>query len=434
MPFAALDLHRKEVEAVVLDDRGAVVHRQRFPATREAIRSFARRHLSRQHRVALEATTNTWAVADLLRPFCAEVVISNPLRTRAIASAKIKTDKVDATVLAQLLRLDYLPSVWAPDEPTRALRRDTTERACLVADRTRIKNRIHAILHQRLIPPPAGDLFSDANLRWLAALDLDEPGRQALRRQLQLLAMTEDLIAETTQTLAVKAHADPRIKLLMTLPGVDFTVAQTLLAALGDITRFDNAGRAAAYLGLVPSTYQSGEHCYHGRITKQGRGHARWMMVEAAQHLDQHPGPLGVFFRRIARKKNRNVAVVATARKLVTIAWHMLKNNEPYRYAVPSTTAAKFARLRIRATGAKRKGGLKKGEPRPAQYGKGRTKAIPALGSVYVAEQLPALPDPAAGEQRLLDRDQLTGWAAGLHRPERKPRGARATTPAPAIP
>jgi transposase len=433
MPFAALDLHRKEVEAVVLDDSGAVVHRQRFAATREALENFARRHLC-GHRVAVEATTNTWAVADRLRPFCAEVVISNPLRTRAIASAKIKTDKVDATVLAQLLRLDYLPSVWAPDAATQSLRRDTTERACLVADRTRIKNRIHAILHQRLIPAPAGDLFSDPHLRWLASLEIDPAGRQALRRQLQLLAFTEELIGEVTQTLAAQAYSDPRIKLLMTLPGVDFTVAQTLLAALGDSSRFPSADQAAAYLGLVPSTYQSGEHCYHGRITKQGRGHARWMLVEAAQHVDRHPGPLGVFFRRIAKKKNRNVAVVATARKLVTIAWHMLKNNQPYRYAVPSTLEAKFARLRIRVTGNRRKGGFKKGDPRPAQYGQGRTKAIPALDRVYAGEALPPLGNPPPGEDRLLAATGLTVWAKGLREPKRQPRGRSTPEPAPAIP
>lgn len=433
MPFAALDLHRKEVEAVVLDDTGSVLHRQRFPATREALENFARRHLTKHHRVAFEATTSTWAVADILRPFCAEVVISNPLRTRAIASAKIKTDRVDATVLAQLLRLDYLPSVWAPDTETQSLRRDTTERTCLVADRTRIKNRIHAILHQRLIPAPAGDLFTDANLAWLAALDIDEAGRQALLRQLQLLAFTEELIGEVTGHLAAKAWADPRIKLLMTLPGVDFTVAQTLLSALGDISRFPDADRAASYLGLVPSTYQSGEHCYHGRITKQGRGHARWMLVEAAQHLDKHPGPLGVFFRRIAKRKTRNVAVVATARKLVAIAWHMLKNNEPYRYAVPSTLAAKFARLRIRVTGQRRKGGLQKGEARPAQYGKGRTSALPALDRVYESEGLPPLAQSPAGERAMLESNALAEWAGGLHRATRKPKGASSTAPAPAI-
>jgi transposase len=140
----------------------------------------------------------------------------------------------------------------------------------------------------------------------------------------------------------------------------------------------------------VPSTYQSGDHCYHGRITKQGRSHARWMMVQAAQSAALHPGPLGAFFRKIARKKNRNVAIVATARKLVTIAWHMLTNNEPYRYAVPSTIDAKFARLRILATGQKSKRGSIKGRPRSANYGTGiRTRAVAGLPDLYAREGLP---------------------------------------------
>jgi transposase len=150
MPFAGLDLHKKMVEAVIVDDTGRLLRNDRFPATRAALESFARRHLA-GCAVALEATVNTWPVAALLEPLVAEVVVSNPMRTRAIAEAKIKTDRVDAAVLAHLLRLDYLPRVWIPDAETRQLRRHTTERANLVADRTRIKTRIHAVLHQRLL-------------------------------------------------------------------------------------------------------------------------------------------------------------------------------------------------------------------------------------------------------------------------------------------
>ncbi|MFO0283405.1 MAG: transposase [Acidobacteriota bacterium] len=130
--------------------------------------------------------------------------------------------------------------------------------------------------------------------------------------------------------------------------------SHTLLAALGDTTRFPSAKHAASYLGLTPSTYQSGSKSYHGRITKQGSSHARFMMVEAAQTASRHPGPLGHFFHKLKKKKGRNPAIVALAHKLVVIAWHMLKNNEPYRYAMPSTLAAKFSRLRIQATGEKR--------------------------------------------------------------------------------
>jgi transposase len=423
MPFAGLDLHQKKVEAVILDDAGRLLLNQRFPATRAALEAFAREHLA-GCAVALEATCNTWPVAGILQPLVAELVISNPMRTRAIAEAKIKTDRVDATVLAHLLRLDYLPRVWLPDEPTQALRRHTTERANLVADRTRIKNRIHAVLHQRLIEAPPGDLFSPRHLRWLAALELDAEGRESLDRHLRQLTSTQAELTLLENDLAQAAYQDPRAKLLMTLPGVDFTVAQALLSTLGDVDRFPDGNRAAAYLGLVPSTYQSGEHCYHGRITKQGRSHARWLMVQAAQHLDRHPGPLGVFFRRIARKKNRNVAVVATARKLVSIAWQMLKHNQPYRYAQPQTVQAKFDRFRIRVTGKRRKTGSAKGLPRPAGYGSGqRTRAVPALEAVYAAEQVPPLATPGVGESNMLEIHRVTAFAAGLHQARRVPRG-----------
>jgi transposase len=423
MPFAALDLHRKAIEAVVIDDDGRLVTRERIPAAHDAIEQFAARHLTLDHVVAVEATFNTWAIVDILAPWVKEVVISNPLRTRAIAEAKIKTDKVDAMVLAQLLRLDYLPRVWQPDPQTQQLRRATTERAMLTADRTRIKNRIHAILHQRLLTAPMADLFSPEGLGWLKQLTLDRHGRAALDRQLRLLDQIEGEIAEVTQSLAGQAYLTPQVKLLMTLPGVDFTVAQALLAALGDINRFPTADQAAAYLGLVPSTRQSGQHCYHGPITKQGRSHARWLMVQAAQRLHTQPGPLGVFFRRIEKKKNRNVAVVATARKLVTIAWHMLRNNEPYRYSIPATTRAKLDRLRIRATGKRKQGGFPKGSPRPAAYGSGSpTRGIPSLAQIYATYELPPLSKSRPGERTMIERRELTAFVEEISKPRRIPK------------
>lgn len=419
MPFAGLDVHKKEIEAVVIDDQGSVLRRARLATRREALEAFARQHLH-DCRVALEATTNTWAIVALLQPLVAEVVVSNPLRTRAIASAKIKTDKVDALVLAQLLRSEYLPRVWTPDEATRSMRQQTSERANLSADRTRLKNRIHAVLHQRLIEPPVKDLFSKAGMHWLGQQQLDPPGQRALERHLRQLAQVEAEFQLLDEELATHAYQHPQIKLLMSLPGVDYPVAESMLAVVGEVTRFPDADCAAAYFGLVPSTRQSGSHCYHGRITKQGSAHGRWMLIQAAQHVAQHAGPLGVFFRRLARKKNRNVAVVATARKLVTIAWHMLKNQEPYRYAQPKTVAAKYGRLRVRVTGQKRKTGSK-GQKRPASYGSGkRTRAVAALDQIYAAEGVPPLPARfAAGEQAMLERHRVADYAAHIRQTHR---------------
>lgn len=419
MRYGGFDVHKQRIEVVLLDAAGTILLRTPVAATRAALEQFAQTTLGPDCVIALEATTNTWGIVRVLRPYVAEVVVSNPLKTRAIAEAKVKTDRVDALVLAQLLRVDYLPRVWIPDAATEQQRRVTSCRASLVADCTRLKNRIHAILHQRLIPlPPGLRLFSARGYAWLeaiAASGLDAEGQRELASDLRLLAASERELQELSLIIARAGAADARVKLLLTLPGVDLAVAQALVATLGDIQRFRSGDHAASYLGIVPSTRQSAEHCYHGSITKQGKGHTRWLMVQAAQHLDHHPGPLGVFFRRLARKKNRNVAVVATARKLVVIAWHMLRNNEPYRYALPRSTQTKLARLRVRATGTRRQGGNPKGSRRATNYGSGvRMRTIPRLAAVYASEQLPALPARTAGEGRMIRSAGLTRFVAEL--------------------
>jgi transposase len=428
MPFVGLDLHKQVIEAAIVDDEGKLIHKSRFPATREALLVFAKRWLNQETSVAMEATTNTWPVVDVLEPLVREVVVSNPMRTRAIASAKIMTDAISAPTLAHLLRLNYLPRVWQPDATTRHQRELVTERTTLTTDRTRIKNRIHSVLHQRMIPAPAGDLFSKQNLAWLRALPLSDEGlndngRRVLDRYLTQLEAIEKEAATVDTLIAKHAYNEPRVRLLMTLPGVDMAVALGLMAALGEPSRFASADKAAAYFGLVPSTKQSGRHCYHGRITKQGNSHARWLLVQAAQHVAEHAGPLGVFFRKLAKRKNRNVAVVAVARKLVTIAWHMLRRNEPYRYAQPAATESKLSRLRVRATGKRRRGGLPKGQPRPANYGTGqRTRRSPSLDARYAKEGLPPRQTLSPGEARMIAACGLDAYCERLSQDAVKPR------------
>lgn len=373
MRFVGLDVHKRIVQAVILDDSGRAIHTERFEATREELLRFARKSLGADTRLALEATCNTWPIVDLLQPHVAELVVSNPLRTRAIAEARVKTDKVDARVLAELLRVDYLPRVWQPDPHTQARRRIATRRASLVGDRTRIKNRIHSILHQRLLRAPA-DLFGTKGLAWLRALDLDPAGRAALESELKLLGHVEHEIDAIARDLVVDGYADPQIRLLITLPGVDVTVAHCLIATLGDIHRFRDPDHAASYVGLVPSTRQSADRCYHGPITKQGRAHARWLLVQAAHHLARYPGPLGVFFRRLAKKKTYNIAVVERRR-------------------APSSKA----------------------QPRSAAYGTGNhTRRVAPLAEVYASEDLPQLQSPTDAEQRVLEQTGTAQYVATL--------------------
>jgi transposase len=412
--FVGCDVHKRTAVFTILLESGAVFATYTVPVVREALTKFAQGQLQTEDRLAMEATTNTWAVAELLRPFVGEIVISNPLRVRAIAEAKIKTDKVDSRVLAELLRCDYLPRVWQPDRETQRLRRLTHRRAALVSDRTRLKNRLHSILHHTLVPLPACDLFSHQGIAWLRQVPLEEEEAQARESDLRLLEQTEQEIKALEQRLVRTAWEDEKVRLLMSLPGVDYTVAQTCLAAIGDVSRFPNGKKLAAYLGLNPSTRQSGSHCYHGPITKQGNAHARWLLVQAAQHLGQYRGPLGQTFRKIAKRKNRKVAVVACARKLAVLVWQLLSSGEPFRYGEPRSLQAKFSRLRVRATGRRRRGGVPRGTLRSPQYGHGRTRALPSLNQVLEDNGLPETTPLAKGERRMLGEKKLHAFYAEL--------------------
>ena len=421
--YVGLDVHKRVVEACIVDAAGKVMLRERFALSRRILERFAGTMLRPTDRVALEATTNCWAVTDVLCRHVARVVVSNPMATKAIAMAKVKTDKVDAHVLAQLLRCDFLPEVWRPDVVTRRLRELTGRRSALIGQRTAMRNRIHSVLAMRLIEAPAR-LFNAEGLAWLQAVELDDQARLLVDSDLRQLEFLEKEIAAVDAELARRGHASEDVKLLMTLPGVDVTTAEAMLAAWGKAKRFPDGDHAASYLGLVPSTKQSANQCYHGPITKRGNSQARWMLVEAAQHLDKHPGPLGHFFRRLARKKNRNVAVVAGARKLAMIGWRMLVTGEPYRYAIPRTTETKLARLRVNATGKRRKGGAPKGvkclATQPGQPGGSRR--IRALHEVCSSEGLPAPKPLSPAERRTVEHAGCQPFVTEIAAPRVVPR------------
>lgn len=423
--YVGLDVHKRVVAACLVDATGKVVHRERFALNRRTLELFATKVLRPSDHVALEATTNCWAVTDILRPHVAKVLVSNPMATKAIAQAKVKTDKVDAHVLAQLLRCDFLPEVWQPDEATRQLRELTGRRSALVGQRTMMRNRIHAVLAMRLIEVSFKTLFSPDGLDWLATVQIDAQGRLLIDSDLKQLEDLQQQIATLDTELARRGHASDAVKLLMTLPGVDVATAEALLAAWGDTKRFADGDHAASYLGLTPSTKQSADRCYHGPITKRGNSQARWMLTEAAQHLDKHPGPLGHFFRRLLKKKTRNVAVVAAARKLAVIGWMMLDSNEPYRYAIPKTAQRKLSTLRVKATGQRHKGGLAKGSKRQAKL-PGGSCTIRSLAAVCQTEGLP-LPLPlSSGERRTVKEAGCDAFVDQIGRTQVVPRRTNA--------
>jgi transposase len=230
----------------------------------------------------LEATTNTWPVVGILRPVVKEVVVGNPLKTKAIAEAKVKTDKVDAEVLAQLLRCNYLPSVWQPDDRTRQLRSWITHRKALMTQRARLKNQVQGLLGRLLVTSPFKLLWTKKGVAWLHSVELPAHERLVLDSQLRQMVVMEQELKALDEQLAEAARSEPQVPLLMTIPGVNYVVALALLAALGDISRFQDGDQAAAYLGLTPLTRQSGNRCYHGHITKAGSSQTRCLLTQSA--------------------------------------------------------------------------------------------------------------------------------------------------------
>ena len=353
-----LDVHR-EFAQVAIWEEGSVRHVGQISTTPEALRLFAD-SLAATDEVAIEATCNTHAIAKLLEPRVARVVVSNPQKTRAIAEAKVKTDKVDAEVLAQLLAADYLPAVWLCDEETHALRRQVARRAHIVRQRTRLKNQVQSILHRNLVPRcPAADLFGRKGRAWLSEQELPADERRAVEALLRQLDFHGEELRLIDAELGRVGLSSDEVKRLMTIPGVDATVALAIVAAVGDFHRFCSPQKLVSYLGLNPRVRQSGNQpASHGRITKQGRAHARGMLVEAAWVAAKTPGPLRAFFERVRARRGMQIAVVATARKLAVLCWHLAVKGEDYAFGRPSLTEKKLRALELRA-GMPSRGGQK---------------------------------------------------------------------------
>jgi transposase len=356
MRFIGLDVHRDFCE-VAIAEAGAVRSAGRVE-TEPAVLALFAQSLGGDDEVALEATGNALGIARIIEPHVGRVVLANPKAVKGITRTGAKTDRIDARTLAQLLAGGFLPTVWLPDEQTRVLRRRISARAQLVRQRTRAKNQVHATLVRNLKgKPPVSDLFGARGRRWLADQELPADEQETVAACLRQISFLDDEIGRVERALAEQVLASSEMRRLLTLPGVNFVTAAALLAAIGEIGRFPTARQLVSYLGLDPRVNQSGsEPARHGRISKQGPGETRHVLVEAAWHAARTSGPLRAFHQRVATRRGRNIATVAVARKLAVICWHMLSRGEDYAFARPSLTREKLRRLEL-MTGAERQKG-----------------------------------------------------------------------------
>ena len=356
MRFIGLDVHKDFCEVAVAEG-AACFSGPRVRSTPEDLEVFGN-SLSRSDHVVLEATGGALAIARILERHAGRVVMANPMAVRAIASAKAKTDRLDARTLARLLQAGFLPAVWVGDEQTRLLRRLVSRHAQLVKQRTRAKNEVHAVLQRTLKGrPPASDLFGKRGRAWLEDQDLPADERDTVQAALRHIDFLDDELRLVDRATARQVLSWPEVRRIMTIQGMGAMAAAGTMAAIGDISRFPSPRHLVGYLGLDPRVHQSGSApARHGRISKQGSSEARHLLVEAAWAARKTPGPLRAFGERIRARRGANIATVAVARKLAVLIWHLLTREEDYAFARPSLLREKVRRLELAAGAPNRNG------------------------------------------------------------------------------
>lgn len=348
MISVGMDVHVRNSVLNAEDSNGRVLARGRCGNTMLELGSLLRpaerqaKATGERIRVVMESTTNSRAVQHLLTQYGREAGIDltaevlHARKLRIIAESVNKCDRIDTKVLTELARSNLrLPCCYLPDDEEFALREHLRARGDLVRMRTMLKNRVHAVLHRRGILAPRGDLFGKAGRSFLAQVQIDEAGRSILDRYLAAMDDIDRLVDQSTVSLQQVSHQARWSKpaaLLQTIPGIGLLTALTILAELGDRTRFHSRAAVANYAGLVPRQRSSDQRSWSGGITHQGPAHLRAMLGEAAWMAMPRVPAYRALFERIERKKGKGTAIVAVARRMLEDSWTLLQKDEAFRY------------------------------------------------------------------------------------------------------
>lgn len=342
--YVGLDVHKHYVMVGAVDQYQQMLLPPRKVALVE-LDGWVQKYLQPTDQVVLEATTNAWYVHDLLEPVVERVVVTHPPHIKLIAAALVKTDKKDTMTLAKLLAVGMVPEVWVPPEHVRDLRALISHRRRLVSQQTQCKNRLQSVLHRHHIVPPDGKLYHPDNRDWWLKLTLSPGDKLRVHQELVMLDQLDQLIDETSDELHRLSLSDPwreQLPYLIQLPGIGVMTGLVVLSAIGDISRFPSAKKLVGYAGLGASVHASGQSYRTGAITKQGRKELRAALVEAAWSAVQFDQRWRGQFDRLAARIGRHKAIVAIARKLLVVIWHVLSKRRVDRQADPERVVRYF--------------------------------------------------------------------------------------------
>jgi transposase len=355
--FFGLDIHKHYLVAIAVDAAGEKVYGPRRVAWAD-LESWRSKTLGPQDALVVEMTTNTWQVYDELRPHVHSITVVHPPHVQVNTQAQVMTDKIAALNLAVLLSKGLLKGIWIPPEEVRELRALLAQRSKMTRLSTQAKNRLHAVLHRRHIPICDGNPFLPERRSWWLDLPLSAAEKVRVLCDLDTLAFACQQIANLEAYLGQLAVQEPRLTLLLQLPGFGVLNALTVLAAIGDIARFPDAKHLVGYAGLGSRIHDSGQTTRTGKITKAGRKDLRYALVEAAQSAANFHPHWKAELARLEPRLGRNKAVVAIARKLLIAVWHVLSFQVADIHAEPLRVARKFMQVAYQLRIANRPDGL----------------------------------------------------------------------------
>ena len=342
--YVALDIH-KHYCVVAGVNREGQVNLQPVRVEHADLEGWLKKNLQGCDHVVIESTTNAWHVYDLLEPLAEQVVVANPIKVRQIATARVKTDIRDTLILARLLAANLVPDVWVPPFHVRQMRQLLSQRRQLVETHTQILNRMHSVAHRHHLKHERGKRFNEKNTGWQRDARLSPIEQFQLSLEMENRAYIEKQIDRISQEVTKLCHQKPwseSMVYVMQLPGFGVITAMTVLAAIGEIERFETPKKLASYSGLTPGLEQSGTKNRGKGITKEGRRELRWALVEAALQAVKSDPLLKCRFNELQKRMHRNQAIVAVAHHLLELIWYVLTRRQPYRGFTQERIAYKY--------------------------------------------------------------------------------------------
>lgn len=337
MNHLGIDVGKRKCRAALKDDRGRILDEFFFGNSYQGILELIKRipdHGTKKCNAVLESTGNMWMrIHDTLEDNGIDTILANTYKTKIIAQAKIKSDKLDARILSDLLRTGLVYESYVPVKEFREKRSLVRHRIALSRTKIKLANKIHAILDKYEYRTELTDIFGRSGINWLKSLSVSPIDKIILNTTLSSIETIDNQIEIVSKEIARYAWQDCQdIKILLSITGIDIFSAMLISTEIVDITRFSTPWKLVSYAGLAPSTRESSGKIKTGRITKQGSPLLRWILVQCSLSAIRHDHHMRTFYERIKQRKGHGKAIVATAKEMLVIIWYMLTRHQLYRY------------------------------------------------------------------------------------------------------